>query len=86
MDTSDTGSQSPPQAQLTQLGHPTLEEEMRAKAAAGELLDRGAGPFDLAAMQSWGEERAVSAVERAAKCPLCQMLTDYKYSMQVFRL
>src|SRR2546430_8917326 len=34
---------------------------MRAKAAAGELLDRGAGPFDLAAMQSWGEERAVSA-------------------------
>ncbi len=46
MDTSDTGSQSPPQAQLT----PT-----------GELLDRGAGPFDLAAMRLWGEERAVSA-------------------------
>jgi hypothetical protein len=61
LDTSDTGSQSPPQGQLTQLGHPVLEEEMRAKAAAGELLDRGAGPFDLAGMLSWGEERAVSA-------------------------
>ncbi len=34
---------------------------MRAKAATGELLDCGAGPFDLAAMQLWGEERAVSA-------------------------
>ena len=61
MDTSDTGSQSPRQAQLTQPGHPTLEEEMRAKAATGELLDCGAGPFDLDAMQLWGEERAVSA-------------------------
>jgi hypothetical protein len=62
LDTSDTGSQSPSQAQLTQPGgHPALAEEMRAKAAAGELLDGGAGPFDLAAMQLWGEERAVSA-------------------------
>ena len=34
---------------------------MRARAATGELLDCGAGPFDLAAMQQWGEERAVSA-------------------------
>ena len=62
MDTSDTGPQSPPQAQLTQpRGHPALAEKLRAKAAAGELLDCGAGPFDLAAMQQWGEERAVSA-------------------------
>jgi hypothetical protein len=62
LDTSDTGSQSPSQAQLTQPGgHPALAEEMRAKAAAGELLDGGAGPFDLAAMQLWGEERTVSA-------------------------
>ena len=62
MDTSDTGSQSPPQAQLTQPGgHAALEEEMRARAATGDLLDCGAGPFDLAAMQQWGEERAVSA-------------------------
>src|SRR5262249_46552330 len=34
---------------------------MRAKAATGELLDCGEGPFDLTAMQLWGEERAVSA-------------------------
>jgi hypothetical protein len=34
---------------------------MRAKAAAGQLLDRGEGPFDLAAMRLWGEERTVSA-------------------------
>ena len=34
---------------------------MRARAATGELLDCGAGPFDLAAMRLWGEERAVSA-------------------------
>jgi hypothetical protein len=63
LDTSNTGSQSPPQAQLTQPGgRPTLEEEMRARAATGELLDRGgAGPFDLAAMQLWGAERTVSA-------------------------
>lgn len=62
LDTSDTGSQSPPQAQLTRpVGHPTLEEQMRAKAAAGELLDGGEGPFDLAAMQLWGKERAVTA-------------------------
>ena len=34
---------------------------MRAKAATGELLDGGEGPFDLAAMQLWGKERAVTA-------------------------
>jgi hypothetical protein len=34
---------------------------MRAKAAKGELLDGGEGPFDLAAMQRWGKERTVSA-------------------------
>ena len=63
LDTSDTGSQSPPQAQLTLPGGHVapLEEEMRAKAATGELLDCGEGPFDLAAMQLWGEERAVTA-------------------------
>jgi len=36
------------------------EEEMRAKAKTGELLDRGEGPFDVAATQ-WGRERTVSA-------------------------
>lgn len=63
MNTSDTGSQSPPQAQLTLPGGHVapLEEEMRAKAATGELLDCGEGPFDLDAMQLWGEERAVTA-------------------------
>jgi hypothetical protein len=63
LDTSDPGSQSLPQAQLTRPdGHPTLEEQMRAKAAIGELLDcGGAGPPDLATMQLWGEERTVSA-------------------------
>jgi hypothetical protein len=63
LDTSDPGSQSPPQAQLTRPdGHPTLEEQMRAKAAIGELLDCGGpGPSDLATMQLWGEERTVSA-------------------------
>ena len=63
MDTSDTDSQPPSQVQLAlAAGHPTpLEEEMRAKAATGEPLDCGEGPFDLTAMQLWGEERAVSA-------------------------
>jgi hypothetical protein len=42
--------------------HPTpLEKQMRAKAATGELLDCGAGPFDLPAMRLWGAERAVRA-------------------------
>jgi hypothetical protein len=63
LETSDTNPQPPSQAQLALAGrHPTpLEEKMRAKAATGELLDRGGGPFDLAAMQKWGKERAVSA-------------------------
>ncbi len=38
-----------------------LEEEMRAKAEAGQLADRGTGPCNLAEMQAWGEERAVRA-------------------------
>jgi hypothetical protein len=38
-----------------------LEQEMRAKAAVGDLADRGAGPCDLADMQAWGKERAVRA-------------------------
>ena len=43
-------------------GNPTLlEEEAVAKAAAGELFDRGEGPFDLTEMQTWGDERTVRA-------------------------
>jgi len=38
-----------------------LEEEMVAGAAAGELVERGAGPFNLAEMQAWGKERTVRA-------------------------
>jgi len=38
-----------------------LEEEMRANAAVGKLTDRGEGRFDPAAMQAWGNERAVRA-------------------------
>jgi hypothetical protein len=38
-----------------------LEVEMIAGAAAGELVDRGAGPSDLAEMQTWGQERTVRA-------------------------
>jgi hypothetical protein len=34
---------------------------MVAGAAAGELIDRGAGPFNLAEMQAWGKERTVRA-------------------------
>src|SRR6516225_3753414 len=62
VETSDTDSQPPLRAQPTRAGgHQTLAERMRAKAAKGELLDRGEGPFDLAAMQRWGKERTVSA-------------------------
>ncbi|HEY2638613.1 MAG TPA: hypothetical protein VGI66_01830 [Streptosporangiaceae bacterium] len=38
-----------------------LEEEMVACAAAGELVDGGGGPFNLAQMQAWGQERTVRA-------------------------
>ena len=38
-----------------------LEQEMRAKAEVGDLVDRGEGPFDLADMQGWGQERAIRA-------------------------
>ena len=34
---------------------------MVVAAAAGESVDRGEGPFDLAEMQTWGEERTVRA-------------------------
>ena len=63
LETSDTDPQPPSQVEFALSGgHPTpLEEAMRAKAATGEALDCGEGPFDLAAMQLWGEERAVSA-------------------------
>jgi hypothetical protein len=38
-----------------------LEQEMLAKAADGELVSRGTGPFGLADMQRWGEERVIRA-------------------------
>ena len=38
-----------------------LEEAMLAKAKTGEWLDCGQGPFDLAAMQLWGKDRALRA-------------------------
>jgi hypothetical protein len=38
-----------------------LEEAMCTAAAAGDLVDRGVGPFELAEMQAWKEERAVRA-------------------------
>jgi hypothetical protein len=65
--TSETGPQPTPQAQFTLPSwHPgedltRLEEEMRAKAAAGKLMDRCEGPFDLPDMQGWGKERAIRA-------------------------
>jgi hypothetical protein len=34
---------------------------MVAAAATGKQVDRGGGPFDLAEMQDWPEERTVSA-------------------------
>jgi hypothetical protein len=62
MGTSDAELQ-PSQAQLTLPdGHPTLlEEEMWAKAATGDLVDGGGGPYDVAAMRLWGEERTIVA-------------------------
>jgi hypothetical protein len=39
------------------------EEEMRAAAAAGELVDRGEGPLELTEMRAWGEERTVRAAK-----------------------
>jgi hypothetical protein len=67
MSTSGTGPQSATQTQLSlpswHLGGDLtgLEEEMRAKAAAGQLVDRGEGPFGLSDMQEWGKERAIRA-------------------------
>lgn len=34
---------------------------MVANAAAGELVDRGSGPFNLVEMQAWGQKRTVRA-------------------------
>ena len=65
MNASDTGPQSAAQAQFTLPSwHPggdltRLEAEMRTKAAAGELVGGGEGPFDLAHMQGWGKERVI---------------------------
>jgi hypothetical protein len=67
VDTSGAGAQPPAKEQLTlPPWHPgedltALEAEMKAKAVEGELVDRGEGPFELAEMQAWGEERAVRA-------------------------
>src|SRR6266516_1199351 len=38
-----------------------LEEELVACAKAGELLDRGEGPFSLPEVHAWGKERTVRA-------------------------
>jgi hypothetical protein len=38
-----------------------VEQEMIARAVAGEPVDRGAGPFSQAEMQAWGDERTVRA-------------------------
>src|SRR5215471_9856867 len=63
LDTTRTGSPPPTQARRTRPGgHMTpLEEAMLAKAETGEWLDCGQGPFDLAAMQLWGKDRALRA-------------------------
>lgn len=39
----------------------SLEKQMVAKAETGERVDCGGGPFDLAEMQAWPEERTVRA-------------------------
>ena len=63
LDTIGTDSQPPPQAQPTPPGKhlALLEKAMLAQAETGEWLEGGEGPFDLAAMRSWGKERTVSA-------------------------
>ena len=38
-----------------------LEEDLVADAEAGKLVDRGEGPFNLAEMQTWREERTIRA-------------------------
>lgn len=38
-----------------------LEKEMCASAAAGDWLDLGGGPFELAEMQAWPAERTIRA-------------------------
>jgi uncharacterized protein YjbI with pentapeptide repeats len=65
LNTSDTGIQSATQAQLTLPSWPggdlfPLEQEMKTKVAAGELVD-GEGPFELADMRGWGKERVIRA-------------------------
>lgn len=45
-----------PGARLTR-----LEQDMRSKAEAGELLALGKGPFELAEMQAWGPRRTIRA-------------------------
>jgi hypothetical protein len=63
LDISGTDPQPPSRARPTRPGEhlAPLEEAMLAKAKTGEWLDCGEGPFDLAAMQSWGKKRTVSA-------------------------
>ena len=67
MNPEDAGSQTSAQTDHSRSGWHVgedltpLEEEMRGEAAAGKLVDRGAGPFGLAAMQAWDEERTIRA-------------------------
>ncbi len=39
----------------------SLDQEIIEAAAAGKLVDRGEGPFSLAEMRSWGDDRTVRA-------------------------
>jgi hypothetical protein len=41
--------------------HPIENELLRRSAPFGELLDRGAGPYELDVMQGWGVERTIRA-------------------------
>jgi hypothetical protein len=67
LDIGDMGPQPPAQEQFAVPGWRPgdglmpREEEMRDKAAAGGLVEGGAGPFDVAGMKAWTGERTVRA-------------------------
>jgi hypothetical protein len=67
LDVSDSGSQPPARERFVVPGWRSggdllpREEEMRAQAVVGGLVDGGAGPFDLADMEAWAGERTVRA-------------------------
>jgi uncharacterized protein YjbI with pentapeptide repeats len=67
LNTTNESSQQPAQVKLALPSwHPDkqlmpLEEEMKVKAAAGELLECGTAPFNLTEMPVWDEGRAVRA-------------------------